>query len=122
MSPAPTTQLGFDALLQNADHANLARLMERECAHLPGRFDQAIPFYRALIERHQVRRTHRQFRKRLRPAITDAGAGAVRRLPIRPFLRIEFAKPSKKQRTIALAQSHPRLPSPLKIAHVRILA
>jgi len=54
MSPAPTTQLGFDALLQSADHANLTRLMERECAHLPGSLDEAIPFYRALIERHHA--------------------------------------------------------------------
>jgi hypothetical protein len=54
MSLIPTTQLGFDALLQSADHANLTRQMERECAHLPGSLDAAIPFYRVLIERHHA--------------------------------------------------------------------
>jgi hypothetical protein len=54
MSQSASTQLGFDALLQSADHANLARQMERECAHLPGTLDEAVPFYRTLIERHHA--------------------------------------------------------------------
>ena len=49
-----TGQLGFDALLDNADSENRARKFERETAHLPGTFDEALPFYRELIERNHA--------------------------------------------------------------------
>lgn len=45
-------QLGFDALLADAEHANATQQMERECAHLPGDVASALPFFRALIEQH----------------------------------------------------------------------
>jgi hypothetical protein len=48
------TQLGFDALLKNAESANATRQIERECAHLPGTLEEALPFYRALIDRHHA--------------------------------------------------------------------
>lgn len=48
----PTRQLSFDALLSAAEHDNAAREVEREFAHLPRDWDAAIPYYRALIERH----------------------------------------------------------------------
>lgn len=49
---AANTQLGFDALLQDAEQANITRLQERESAHLPGMMPGAVPFFRALIARH----------------------------------------------------------------------
>jgi hypothetical protein len=49
-----TDQLGFEGLLANADSANLARQMDRQTAHLPGDLLEALPFYRALIERHHT--------------------------------------------------------------------
>jgi hypothetical protein len=57
MSPRPmqqVAQLGFNALLANADAANAAHAMARECAHLPGNLIDAVPFYRALIDRHHA--------------------------------------------------------------------
>jgi hypothetical protein len=47
-------QLGFDALLANAESANLTRQIERECAHLPGTMIEGVPFFRALIDRHHA--------------------------------------------------------------------
>jgi len=47
-------QLGFDALLTAADTENRTRKFERETAHLPGTMDRALPFYRALIDRHHA--------------------------------------------------------------------
>lgn len=49
---APDTQLGFDALLSDADSDNRARRIEQQTAHLPGKMDEALPFYRALIQQH----------------------------------------------------------------------
>ena len=45
-------QLGFDDLLTAADTDNRTRAFERETAHLPGSMEEALPFYRALMERH----------------------------------------------------------------------
>lgn len=50
----PTGQLDFDALLANADSENHARKFERETAHLPGTFAEALPFYRELIDRNHA--------------------------------------------------------------------
>jgi len=47
-------QLGFDALLIDAESINLARETERECAHLPGTMEDGLPFFRALIDRHHA--------------------------------------------------------------------
>jgi hypothetical protein len=57
MSPrrtAQATQLGFGDLLADADTANNHRQMEREAAHLPGTFEEAVPFFRAMIDRHHA--------------------------------------------------------------------
>lgn len=48
------SQLGFDALLANADSDNRARKFERQTAHLPGTYGEAIPFYRGLIEQNHA--------------------------------------------------------------------
>jgi hypothetical protein len=45
-------QLGFDLLLASAETANHARQEERACAHLPGTMDEALPFFRQLIDTH----------------------------------------------------------------------
>ena len=47
-------QLGFEALLLQADTDNKARLFDREAAHLPGDMAYAIPFYRALLDDHHA--------------------------------------------------------------------
>ncbi len=52
-APRPD-QLGFDGLLASADSANLARQMARQTAHLPDNLREALPFHRALIERHHT--------------------------------------------------------------------
>jgi hypothetical protein len=51
--PVPD-QLGFEALLADAAQANDTRQIARACAHLPGTFDEALPFYRGLIDRHHA--------------------------------------------------------------------
>ncbi|MEA2898157.1 MAG: hypothetical protein QOJ84_3772 [Bradyrhizobium sp.] len=47
-------QLGFNSLLDEAETANTTHKLAKELAHLPGSFDEALPFYRALIERHHA--------------------------------------------------------------------
>lgn len=47
-------QLGFDSLLAKADDDNRSREFERETGHLPDSYDDAIPFYRTLIERNHT--------------------------------------------------------------------
>lgn len=47
-------QLGFDSLLGAADKENEARRQERAHGHLPASMDEALPFYRALIEQHHA--------------------------------------------------------------------
>ena len=56
MSGASTQggQLGFDALLSAADQDNSRRKFERETAHLPSTMDNALPFYREMISRHNT--------------------------------------------------------------------
>mgnify|MGYP001281711116 CR=1 FL=1 len=50
----PADQLGFDSLLAKADDENRARTFERETGHLPDSYDEAIPFYRQLIDRNHA--------------------------------------------------------------------
>ncbi len=47
-------QLGFGDLLAEADSANSRAKMARAYAHLPGSEAEALPFYRALIDRHHA--------------------------------------------------------------------
>lgn len=47
-------QLGFDALLASAESENAGRKLARRTAHLPGTMDEAVPYFRALIERHHA--------------------------------------------------------------------
>ncbi|MEM9232414.1 MAG: hypothetical protein AAGB10_22730 [Pseudomonadota bacterium] len=49
-----TEQLGFEALLDEADTYNRNRRFEQRTAHLPGIMDDALLFYRALIDRHHA--------------------------------------------------------------------
>jgi hypothetical protein len=48
------TQLGFGELLADAESANVRRQLDRETAHLPGTMAEALPFYRAMIDRHHA--------------------------------------------------------------------
>ena len=54
MSDQQTTQLGFDALLKDAEADNRTRKLERQTAHLPATMDEAIPFYAELIQHHHA--------------------------------------------------------------------
>jgi len=47
-------QLGFDALLNEADQDNAARRFQKETAHLPSDLRAAIAFHRKEIERHHA--------------------------------------------------------------------
>lgn len=47
-------QLGFAALLAEADTTNRQRDFEKATGHLPGTLAGAVPFYRALLERHHA--------------------------------------------------------------------
>jgi len=53
-STSEATQLGFGDLLADADSANTQREMERSCAHLPGTYDEALPYFRGLIDQHHA--------------------------------------------------------------------
>lgn len=50
-SPA---QLGFDDLLAETDKANERAAFEKQYGHLPGTMEEALPFYRDLIEQHHA--------------------------------------------------------------------
>jgi hypothetical protein len=57
MSPRATpqaAQLGFNSLLDEAEEANTTRALAKELAHLPGTMDEALPFFRVLMERHHA--------------------------------------------------------------------
>lgn len=54
MNHHPSDQLGFDALLTEAQKANEARIFARATAHLPGTMHVAKPFYARLIEAHHA--------------------------------------------------------------------
>lgn len=47
-------QLGFDALLADADEANRRAAFERDFGHLPATFEAAVPYLRDLIEAHHA--------------------------------------------------------------------
>ena len=47
-------QLGFDALLIDADEANRQGAFEKEYGHLPKTMNEALPFFRSLIEKHHA--------------------------------------------------------------------
>lgn len=47
-------QLGFDALLVNADAENRALKIERETAHLPDTMEEGLRFYRILLRQHHA--------------------------------------------------------------------
>lgn len=48
------TQLGFDALLVDADTENRARKFARETAHLPDTMEEGLRFYRILLRQHHA--------------------------------------------------------------------
>lgn len=48
------TQLGFTGLLTDAATANGQRRLDKATAHLPGTMEEALPFYRRMIERHHA--------------------------------------------------------------------
>jgi hypothetical protein len=50
----PPVQLGFDTFLERAAAENLTRQIARDSAHLPAGLDEALPFFRVLIERHHA--------------------------------------------------------------------
>lgn len=51
----PTTQqLGFDALLLDAEQTNRARKVEDETRHLPATMTDALPFFAELLEEHHA--------------------------------------------------------------------
>lgn len=66
-------QLGCDALLTDADTENRNRAFARETVHLPATLDEAIPYFRGLIEKnhaamlaadeHETRRLHEEARR-----------------------------------------------------------
>jgi hypothetical protein len=47
-------QLGFESLLASAEEANRVHSGERSAAHLPGTMEEAVPFFRELIDRHHT--------------------------------------------------------------------
>jgi hypothetical protein len=51
---ADSLQLGFDSLLAEADTSNRSRVDQQAYAHLPDTMDKALPFLRALIDRHHA--------------------------------------------------------------------
>ena len=50
----PGSQLGFDALLLEADSTNHARRVEQANAHLPGTMEEALPFFWELLDEHHA--------------------------------------------------------------------
>ena len=48
------TQLGFADLLTEAATTNEQRQMDRATAHLPGTMEEALPFYRCMIDKHHA--------------------------------------------------------------------
>jgi len=48
------SQLGFDALLAEADTINRQAAFEKECGHLPATMDAALPYFSDLIDRHHA--------------------------------------------------------------------
>lgn len=52
--PSTTDQLGFDALLFEAEADNAARAFEQETAHLPGDWTEAVAHHRRQIDEHHA--------------------------------------------------------------------
>ena len=50
----PRSQLGFDALMLEADRTNHARRVEQANAHLPGTMEEALPFFWELLDEHHA--------------------------------------------------------------------
>ena len=50
----PRSQLGFDALMLEADRTNHARRVEQANAHLPGTMEEALPFLWELLDEHHT--------------------------------------------------------------------
>ncbi len=48
------SQLGFDALLNEAESINRAAALEKAYGHLPATMDEAFPYYFGLIDRHHA--------------------------------------------------------------------
>ena len=51
---AGDNQLAFDALLVDAEQQHADRAWEKATGHLPSTMKTAIPFFRALLERHHA--------------------------------------------------------------------
>lgn len=49
-----SAQLGFDALITEADSANAQQRFDRETAHLPSTLDDAMPYFWLLIRQHHA--------------------------------------------------------------------
>ena len=47
-------QLGFDALLEDADEVNRRAAVERQCGQLPDTMEEAVAYLRGLIARHHA--------------------------------------------------------------------
>ena len=56
-----TDQLGFDALLLDADKDNAARAFDRETAHLPSDWETALTYHRNQITDHHVSMLNNDF-------------------------------------------------------------
>jgi hypothetical protein len=63
---SPCAQLGFDALLADAEESNRERRFERETRHLPAGFSDALPYYRSLVESHHTATLAADFTEALR--------------------------------------------------------
>ena len=51
---ANTAQLGFDSWLRDADEENERRSFLRSVSHLPGTWEEAVPYYRTLLGLHHA--------------------------------------------------------------------
>ncbi|WP_315767574.1 MULTISPECIES: hypothetical protein [unclassified Bradyrhizobium] len=54
MKAASPRQMDFETLLAETDRVNANRVLARETAHLPATMDEAVPFFRGLIDRHHA--------------------------------------------------------------------
>jgi hypothetical protein len=53
-NPADSAQFGFDDLLIEAETVNRTAAFEKKFGHLPATMDEALPFFRDLIDRHHA--------------------------------------------------------------------
>lgn len=54
MKNAPFPQMDFESLLAETDRVNANGVLERETARLPATMEDALPFFRGLIDRHHA--------------------------------------------------------------------